>query len=624
MYSGKLMSRSMEARSRTLARQINMRVGALAAITFTGMVVIVIGTIWIFLLGSHRSIQDESNKIAKDLDLSLDGLQTDLRSVGYTLHQSENIDVVLRDYLNRNPNVFYIILLDSAGQPKAQSQRIGRSAFPPFEEQPWVGSSSPYWGNLKTTEDGFPSIQLAIPYYENSDFYQERVGTPLVEIDLTTFWDQVRSVEIGRGGYAYLVDEGGTLLAHPDMMLVQQGITTEAQFGRTTDDLLTGSSNLRPDVRRGISNSGQRVVASAAGLATTPWVIIAEQPVLDVARGIVLPAGIVFILAVVVGMLITSVTTFVQQRIINPLGILRAEVDSFRNGDMTRRIHLSDQLGDEIDVLAGTFNEMANNIEERTRALIIANSRAEESNRLKTEFLSMISHELRTPLNAIMGYCGILLEGLNGEMDEDATRMVSRIDLSSHRLLNLINELLDLNRIESGDLAIKIVAFDPHALAAHWDDAHRILAEQKDLGFVVTVDPTLPHRLYGDPDRITQVVSNLLSNAFKFTETGSVELALDYNTTHWIISVADTGVGIAPEAREYIFERFRQADGSATRTYGGTGLGLTIVEQLTTMMGGDISVESEPDVGSTFTIRLPVATEKTTALAATRTISPTG
>jgi signal transduction histidine kinase len=305
---------------------------------------------------------------------------------------------------------------------------------------------------------------------------------------------------------------------------------------------------------------------------------------------------------------VASLIGFTRKRITTPLSTLRGSVEAFQQGDMKQRIVQQNPRGDEIDLLIGTFNEMADSITDRTRDLIIANKQAEEASRLKTEFLSMVSHELRTPLNAIMGYSGLLLEGLSGKIDEKAHQMVNRIDLNSQRLLSLINDLLDLSGIETGSITISNLTFDPHKLADQWDKQYRVLAENAGLAFDIQVDPQLPQTLYGDPNRITQVVANLISNACKFTEEGSVTLKVDYDVIEWRLTVTDTGIGIQDDALQFIFERFRQVDGSATRLYGGTGLGLTIVEQLVHLMGGRVTVESEYGEGSSFTVSLPAVT----------------
>lgn len=238
--------------------------------------------------------------------------------------------------------------------------------------------------------------------------------------------------------------------------------------------------------------------------------------------------------------------------------------------------------------------------------LVRANALAKENARLKGEFMSTMSHELRTPLNAIIGFTGIMLEGMGGEIDDEARHMIQRIDANSNRLLTLINDVLDLAKIEAGRLEVIAEAMSPRELVSQWQAQMSVLADKKGLAFDVSVAPEMPEMVMGDSQRIAQVVINLLSNAFKFTEKGGVRLEIAPEGENWTIRVTDTGVGIPPHAVNYIFDEFRQLDGSTKRMYGGTGLGLAIVRNLCRMMSGSVRVTSELGKGSVFTVTLPL------------------
>ncbi len=245
-------------------------------------------------------------------------------------------------------------------------------------------------------------------------------------------------------------------------------------------------------------------------------------------------------------------------------------------------------------------------LESRNLQLARANALIKETTRLKSEFLSTMSHELRTPLNAIRGFTGILLEGMGGEIDEDARHMLTRVDANSERLLGLINDVLDIAKIEAGRMELLSEPISPYELANQWQSQMSVLAEQKGIKFEVTVDDNLPDTIVGDGPRLTQIATNLLSNAFKFTKEGKVVLNVRRDADNWTISVKDTGIGIPPHALNYIFEEFRQVDGSTKREHGGTGLGLAITRTLCRMMGGNINVRSELGQGSEFIVTLPL------------------
>ncbi|NDJ53287.1 MAG: hypothetical protein GYB68_09420 [Chloroflexi bacterium] len=244
---------------------------------------------------------------------------------------------------------------------------------------------------------------------------------------------------------------------------------------------------------------------------------------------------------------------------------------------------------------------------QQNRELDLAKREADEANRLKSEFLSTMSHELRTPLNAILGFSEIMKLGMGVKLEPVSYGMIERVHSNAEHLLELINDILDLSKIESGRFEIETAPFDVRALVkAIESQVSGLLAEKVE--FQVDVHGDLPRYMMGDMKAIHRVITNLLSNAFKFTSQGHVALTLRpvKDEMKWQIQVQDTGIGIPPDALTYIFEAFRQADGSTTRKYQGTGLGLAITQTLVREMGGTINVKSELGRGSTFTIVLPM------------------
>ncbi|MDZ4371797.1 MAG: ATP-binding protein, partial [Phenylobacterium sp.] len=260
------------------------------------------------------------------------------------------------------------------------------------------------------------------------------------------------------------------------------------------------------------------------------------------------------------------------------------------------------------------FQDVVRDITETKRleeALIEARDRAEAGARAKSEFLANMSHELRTPLTSVIGFSGLLQQ--SATLEETERRYADRIATASEALLGVINDILDYSKLEAGAVQMETRAFDPRAMAQAAAAMIEGQCEVRGLTLAVSLDPDLPPALIGDDGRLRQVTLNFLSNAAKFTSEGQVALAVSWTGERLRVAVSDTGIGIAPEKIDALFERFSQADNSTTRVYGGTGLGLSISRRLIEMMGGEIGAESRAGEGSTFWFEVPLTPAKAVA-----------
>ncbi len=390
-----------------------------------------------------------------------------------------------------------------------------------------------------------------------------------------------------------LIDTANNSTDDQTLYLATQGIEdAESAFADAVEAAITKES---AEFQLNIQNA-QNTASSAVGIN-----IIA----------IVLVMGAALLLGVLIA-----------RRIVRPVIHLQTVATRMMNGDYSQRAQIESQ--DEIGQLSTAFNRMseamqkrdldlstANNVlekrvEERTKELRVATREAQEASRLKDEFLAIMSHELRTPLNAMIGFQGILL--MTAKLDDRSLHMIRRSQANANRLLTLINDILDVSRIESGRMQFVNSDISLSDLIERLQSQMGVLADEKDLDFSVKLDPALPPTISIDEDAITKIVTNLLGNAFKFTEKGGVTLDLSQKDNSIVIAVTDTGIGIPTHMHDVIFERFRQVDGSSKRSHGGSGLGLAIVQKLTLALNGTINVQSVVGEGSTFTVVLPLET----------------
>lgn len=264
--------------------------------------------------------------------------------------------------------------------------------------------------------------------------------------------------------------------------------------------------------------------------------------------------------------------------------------------DVTERVQSADKIRAQNEALIAV-----------NRALSLARKQAEDATRLKSQFLATMSHELRTPLNAIIGYTEIILAGMVGELNEEQHDYHERVLANADHLLQLINDILDLSKIEAGRMEIVNKSFH---LGSWLDEVYattRGMARDKGIEYQTDLDERLPEYVIGDGARIKQIAINLVTNAIKFTSEGYIKLSLrKHGREAMKLVVKDTGIGIPSHMQETIFEEFRQVDSSSSRKQGGTGLGLSIVRKLALMMGGNIRLRSQSGEGSEFTVILPL------------------
>ncbi|MEN8154435.1 MAG: ATP-binding protein [Acidobacteriota bacterium] len=351
---------------------------------------------------------------------------------------------------------------------------------------------------------------------------------------------------------------------------------------------------------------------------TYKWVIIKKN--------IIVAAFLLF-----VGMIVAFFLSMnTQKRISEPiLKLVEVAKNVTVSGDFSTRVH--NESTDEIGVLYKGFNKLMGRlqlqerkrdefenelkkhkerleeiVEARTAELEKARDQAEEADKLKSAFLASMSHELRTPLNSIIGFTGIILQKLSGPLNSEQEKQLNMVKNSSHHLLSLINDVLDISKIESGRLKVDREDFDLGKLINNTIIELKPLAAKKGLYLNINIDNSIG-KINSDPRRVKQIIINLVNNAIKFTEEGGVTINCRVENKKIVIDVCDSGIGIKKGDIKYLFETFRQLDGGLSRIKEGTGLGLAISRRLAQLLNGGITVKSKFGSGSTFTVFFPTS-----------------
>jgi signal transduction histidine kinase len=450
-----------------------------------------------------------------------------------------------------------------------------------------------------------------------------RGGVTVIEVNLKSVGETISSIPLSSAGSIYIVDDTGRLIAHRDMGLALRGMDWSG-MPQVADALTNRKTAARAGNRvvEGRDLNKREVLTAYEYVEQRPgWIVFVEQP-LDEALAPIY-SSVARSALILAGGLVASIAAslLLARRMVTPIRALRSGAARLGTGDLDERIHIS--TGDELEELADDFNRMADRLQdlysglerrvaERTSELAgtlqeleVRTRELEVASRHKSEFLASMSHELRTPLNSVIGFADVLLEKMFGPLNEKQVEYLVDIRTSGQHLLSLINDILDLSKVEAGHLELEVSEFWlPEAL-----ENTMTMFRETALRRGITTQLTLASDLgliQADLRRVRQVLFNLLSNALKFTEPGGlVELRATQDGTTATIEVRDTGVGIDLADQERIFEAFQQSH-SGVRAQEGTGLGLTLVKRLIELHGGRVSLTSASGQGSTFVVTIPL------------------
>jgi len=444
--------------------------------------------------------------------------------------------------------------------------------------------------------------------------HQAGLGVVGATIDLRVIQDLVRHPRLGTSGYVYAVDAKGAPIAHPNASAFSRRSLTLSQVTEALRSSSTGSTT-------GRNLRGEKVLSTWATVKPLGWKVFVEQPeraAFAPIRGKIWRTALLLAAFLVAGI---GLSVLLARRLVRPVKQMRTAAARIGAGAYDERIEL--RRRDELGGLANELNRMAvslqtsvqgleETVEERTRELqqVLAqlsqkSRQLEVASQHKSDFLANMSHELRTPLNAIIGFSQVLRQGMFGPINAKQEEYLDDILSSGHHLLSLINDVLDLSKVEAGQVELQVVSLSLRETLERGVVMVREPASQRGIAFSLELAPDVD-QVDGDERRLHQVVYNLLSNAVKFTpEGGTIDVASARVDGEVRVSVTDTGPGIAAEDRERIFEEFHQTDVGVQQREG-TGLGLALSKRLIELHGGRIWVESEPGRGSRFVFALPI------------------
>ncbi|MSR68705.1 sensor histidine kinase [Candidatus Saccharibacteria bacterium] len=475
-------------------------------------------------------------------------------------------------------------------------------------------------GSVNYSEGNVPTITIATPilpsnFRPGTDDVNQFLGVIIVKYDIAGLWQAVLSTKIGQGGYAYVVDSLGNLVAHPESEFLSknQKVANVAAVRNFIND--------NYDTAVTTSEQGVEVISTPIKLANSNWAVIVQEPVISIYSGMNSFIQLSVIIIVSSGLFAIVLSLIFRKQLLDPIKQLILGTDKISRGnyDYIVKVKTSDEMRD----LANTFNDMAQNInkligdlkiknvdlDRATKQLSHANEKLKQADTTKDEFISMASHQLGTPLTTIEGYLSMVHQGYYGELNEKLATTVNKALGRTQVMRSLLLDFLDVSRMTANKFYLDIEPTDFNKIIG--EEVSALSASAAEAGVQLAYHP--PHQppalINIDEQKTRQAVMNLITNAINYTAGGKVDVFLRYNDADVQYTVVDNGIGVPDKEKPKLFSKFYRAGNAKESRPSGTGLGLYLVRRVVEDQGGRVVFKSEQGKGSTFGFILPLDTK---------------
>jgi len=615
---------------------------------------------------STQELQEEILlRASSEVNYYVENIKNELNLVGKNIFciecAQENNRKVLKSLIDDNPSISEIAVVDSEGKEKTKIIRHGAEISSELKDVSTQDKFKKaikgdyYLGPVYISEYDLPFISMSLPIINENN---TKIGVLYAEVDLSPMWDTISRIKVKKTGYVYVVDKEGTLIAYRDISLVKKNLDLK---------YIQGVKNFLNDIHTSetyTSFNDENVIGNWETIGVTGWGLIIELPIEEVFQELLpllLTAAVSIILSI---SFIVIVLMIIFKGLLKPLSYLQKGVAEIKSGNLDYSIKTTSR--DEIGELAAAFNQMIidlkiyrdqikkheedleQRVAERTkeldtkvneltdmktailnmmddmddanRELIKTQEELKESLRKlketdikKDQFISIAAHELKTPLTSIHGFSQLLQNRAVAESKEKRNKYLNIMDHETKRLAKLVTDILDLSRVDLGTLKLALEEVNVNELMENMEKELNVQMKEKGLQSEYDIEKNLP-KIVTDTERLTEILINVINNAVKYTPKGKITVKVFREKENVHFMVKDTGIGIAKENQQYIFNRFYQVDSSYTRSAGGVGLGLSLCQEFVNALGGRIWFNSELGKGSEFHFTLPIKNITGTAI----------